>query len=365
MSNAKHSDLRTVDIHPPIRWEFADSTARTATTDPNTSASYQAGDISNFARQNDDDTIWMLIGTTPDWVKIGGATSGKFSVVQDDANSVIQLKVTDSAYDLTLIPDNGSGGYVGINTNSPSTELELVGENPTYQIRNSASSPSYIDIDFQFATTDLSGATAARIEASLNAAKGELAFYTGGDSVTDSTEMVRINKDGQVSIAGTSPVAGSKLDVAGDIVVSDGAGAAKVTLSDDVGIVESDISKTFHPKISYLGQIFSQSVIAAGATVTIATFTSLITTIPVVIKVFGQVRTSGGTPTEIFELTAAYQVSTSTQIINFTSFGATAGAAFLASTDFSMVVSGADVLFKYTNNTALGVQLRISFVTAF
>src|SRR5690349_12746498 len=51
----------------PYRWTYADAAARTADT------SVTADDLGKWARQLDDDTIWMLTATTPTWVQVGGA----------------------------------------------------------------------------------------------------------------------------------------------------------------------------------------------------------------------------------------------------------------------------------------------------
>ena len=57
--------------HPPYNFTFADSTAREA----GTGYTIVAADVGKFARQTDDNSIWMLTATTPTWVGIGGGSA--------------------------------------------------------------------------------------------------------------------------------------------------------------------------------------------------------------------------------------------------------------------------------------------------
>jgi hypothetical protein len=58
-------------IHVPYNFTFADATARAA----GTGYTITSDDIGKFARQSDDNTIWMLTATTPTWVQIGGTSA--------------------------------------------------------------------------------------------------------------------------------------------------------------------------------------------------------------------------------------------------------------------------------------------------
>jgi hypothetical protein len=67
-----HSGLTISDgIHIPYAWTYASSTSREAAT------GMVSGDIGKFARQLDDNSIWMLVATTPTWVQVssGGSTT--------------------------------------------------------------------------------------------------------------------------------------------------------------------------------------------------------------------------------------------------------------------------------------------------
>lgn len=66
----KHQDC-TLN-HPPYNFTFADSTDRAA----GTGYSIVAGDVGKFARQSDDNSIWMLTDDSPiTWVGIGGGSA--------------------------------------------------------------------------------------------------------------------------------------------------------------------------------------------------------------------------------------------------------------------------------------------------
>src|SRR6478752_3653001 len=52
----------------PYKWEYADATARTSAT------GFTSADLGKFARQDSDETLWMLIATTPTWSPVGSAS---------------------------------------------------------------------------------------------------------------------------------------------------------------------------------------------------------------------------------------------------------------------------------------------------
>ncbi len=70
MSNVQHADLATGVIHIPYNWTYADATARTG------AGGFISGDIGKFARQLDNNSIWMLTATTPTWIGVGGSGGG-------------------------------------------------------------------------------------------------------------------------------------------------------------------------------------------------------------------------------------------------------------------------------------------------
>lgn len=61
----RHSKQSTADgIHTPIAYEYANAAARTGAT------GFTAADIGKFARQLDDNSVWMLLAVTPTWTAI-------------------------------------------------------------------------------------------------------------------------------------------------------------------------------------------------------------------------------------------------------------------------------------------------------
>ena len=66
MAESRHWFQSTSEgVHISYNWAPADATARAAITDA------VAGDVGKFARQLDDNSIWMLTATTPTWQFIG------------------------------------------------------------------------------------------------------------------------------------------------------------------------------------------------------------------------------------------------------------------------------------------------------
>ena len=66
-----HRTLGIGEIHIPYEWEYADQTAREA------AEGFASYDVGKFARQLDDNSIWMLTEDDPaDWIAVGGAAGG-------------------------------------------------------------------------------------------------------------------------------------------------------------------------------------------------------------------------------------------------------------------------------------------------
>ena len=63
-----HSAETTGSIHYPYNWTYADQSTREG------ASGFIAGDIGKFARQLDDNTLWMLVATTPTWVSVRAAS---------------------------------------------------------------------------------------------------------------------------------------------------------------------------------------------------------------------------------------------------------------------------------------------------
>ena len=73
-----HED--SVLAHIPYRWSYANAGARTG------AGGFVAGDVGKFARQTDNNTIWMLIATTPTWIFIGGGDGSDLPYTPADIN---------------------------------------------------------------------------------------------------------------------------------------------------------------------------------------------------------------------------------------------------------------------------------------
>ncbi len=66
----EHSDIPIAEVHIPYTYSYASSVARTG------ASGFAAGDVGKFARQTDDNSIWMLIATTPTWVAVSQSAAG-------------------------------------------------------------------------------------------------------------------------------------------------------------------------------------------------------------------------------------------------------------------------------------------------
>lgn len=60
-----HKDLTGTNIHTPITWTYTNSAERLAAT------GFTSSDVGKFARQTDNNTLWMLVSHSPvTWVRI-------------------------------------------------------------------------------------------------------------------------------------------------------------------------------------------------------------------------------------------------------------------------------------------------------
>jgi hypothetical protein len=89
--NPLHSNQKTADgIHIPYAFEYADTSARTGATGLTTD------DVGKFARQLDDDSIWMLINEVgPVWVPISGGSTSFLSSSINELEEAIQTILKD------------------------------------------------------------------------------------------------------------------------------------------------------------------------------------------------------------------------------------------------------------------------------
>lgn len=95
----------TTRNHVPHSWTYADAAARTAAT------GFITSDLYKLARQADDNSLWLLIATSPTWVQIAGASnfatysrrtvSGTGTQVSGD--DVVFLDATSASFTFTLL----------------------------------------------------------------------------------------------------------------------------------------------------------------------------------------------------------------------------------------------------------------------
>jgi len=74
---ALHQSLGTGNIHIPYQWSYADQAAREG------ASGFDSGDLYKLARQEDNNTLWMLVATTPTWVAVSGAGATAFTDLAD------------------------------------------------------------------------------------------------------------------------------------------------------------------------------------------------------------------------------------------------------------------------------------------
>jgi len=104
----KHQNVSN-GIHIPYAFEYADTAARTGAT------GFVASDVGKFARQTDNNTIWMLTGVGPSWIEIsgGGVASSNKVVVSALKASAGNIYKGDAVY------------VVGYDTGTSSVTCEL------------------------------------------------------------------------------------------------------------------------------------------------------------------------------------------------------------------------------------------------
>lgn len=94
VDNGLHANSTGVNVHTPIRWIYDDATDREAAT------GFVPADVNNFAKQTDDDSIWILTDDSPiTWAQVGGNTIA----------DILDLPTVETDSSLVLAPD-GAGG---------------------------------------------------------------------------------------------------------------------------------------------------------------------------------------------------------------------------------------------------------------
>lgn len=93
-----HKNLTEADIHIPYAFSYANAAARTGAT------GFVSGDLGKFARQTDDNSIWILTATTPTWVAVSGA-SGSVTSVFTRTGAVVAVSGDYTASQVTFTPN--------------------------------------------------------------------------------------------------------------------------------------------------------------------------------------------------------------------------------------------------------------------
>lgn len=93
-----HKDQGVGEIHLPYNWTYADAAARTGAT------GFVAADVGKFARQLDDNSIWMLTAVTPTWIQVTQGSTVPAHALGGSSHSADTLanlnsKVSDATLD--------------------------------------------------------------------------------------------------------------------------------------------------------------------------------------------------------------------------------------------------------------------------
>lgn len=102
-----HSAEAVGSIHIPYQWEYANEALRIS------ASGFVSTDIGKLARQLDNNSLWMLIGTVPTWQNIGGSGGGgnMNGPISATDNAIVRFNgltgtlVQDSS---ALVDDSGS-----------------------------------------------------------------------------------------------------------------------------------------------------------------------------------------------------------------------------------------------------------------
>jgi len=115
-----HTDLAVGEIHIPYQWTYADQTAREG------ASGFDALDIGKFARQLDDNSIWMLTATTPTWIAVGGSGGGgEANTASNIGTAGVGLFKQKSGVDLQFKKLNTSSSKISITDDTGNDEVDV------------------------------------------------------------------------------------------------------------------------------------------------------------------------------------------------------------------------------------------------
>lgn len=106
-----HAAYTGDDIHVPYAFLYADESERTG------ASGLAAADVGKFARQSDDNSVWMLTATTPTWLEISAHSFSAPSIYSEDGTIGEDRTVTLEG-NLDVTPDTDGDHDVDFGTNT-------------------------------------------------------------------------------------------------------------------------------------------------------------------------------------------------------------------------------------------------------
>jgi hypothetical protein len=119
MSTSIHKDLLVAEIHQPFSYEYADAAARTG------ASGFVSGDIGKFARQLDDNSMWMLTAVTPTWKRVDGTGTGETNTASNVGTAGVGVYKQKTGVDLEFKNINAGSAKVTITDDIGDDEVDI------------------------------------------------------------------------------------------------------------------------------------------------------------------------------------------------------------------------------------------------
>jgi hypothetical protein len=154
VTNSLHANSTGVNVHIPYAFEYADETEREAAT------GMVPADVGKFARQLDDNSIWMLTDDSPvAWVAVGGAGGGVTDAEYLTAAAHGSLSAEVVIPGLAGSPDRASVGGAGFSDEFDSSTIGYTWDSPPTAEDADTTVPSHWYIN-STVTTEIAGTKA-------------------------------------------------------------------------------------------------------------------------------------------------------------------------------------------------------------